>query len=166
MPGRKRPSFTISGAGSSSVNLIDGASTALLDGAKITLVEDNAGNAGKLNVSAADSSFIGAWSGAAAISWKTFMTEQNWNNKSVGLAGTVGVNMVNADVASIIRNSTINNAGSITNTADKSGALLRPVLAWPLKKEAQAAAIITAVRLLYPLTLLKRYLCCNAGQYG
>ena len=132
--GQKRPSFTISGAGSSSVNLIDGASTALLDGAKITLVEDNAGNAGKLNVSAADSSFIGAWSGAAAISWKTFMTEQNWNNKSVGLAGTVGVNMVNADVASIIRNSTINNAGSITNTADKSGALVAAGLGMAVEK--------------------------------
>lgn len=132
--GQKRPSFTISGAGSSSVNLIDGASTALLDDAKITLVEDNAGNAGKLNVSAADSSFIGAWSGAAAISWKTFMTDQNWSNKSVGFAGTVGVNMVNTDVASIIRNSTINNAGSITNTADKSGALVAAGLGMAVEK--------------------------------
>lgn len=132
--GQKRPSFTISGAGSSSVNLIDGASTALLDGAKITLVGDNAGNAGKLNVSAADSSFIGAWSGAAAISWKTFMTDQNWSNKSVGFAGTVGVNMVNTDVASIIRNSTINNAGSITNTADKSGALVAAGLGMAVEK--------------------------------
>ena len=132
--GQKRPSFTISGAGSSSVNLIDGASTALLDGAKITLVADNAGNAGKLNVSAADSSFIGAWSGAAAISWKTFMTDQNWSNKSVGFAGTVGVNMVNTDVASIIRNSTINNAGSITNTADKSGALVAAGLGMAVEK--------------------------------
>ena len=132
--GQKRPSFTISGAGSSSVNLIDGASTALLDGAKITLVEDNAGNAGKLNVSAADSSFIGAWSGAAAISWKTFMTDQNWSNKSVGFAGTVGVNMVNTDVASIICNSTINNAGSITNTADKSGALVAAGLGMAVEK--------------------------------
>lgn len=132
--GQKRASFTISGAGSSSVNLIDGASTALLDGAKITLTEDNAGNAGKLNVSAADSSFIGAWSGAAAISWKTFMTDQNWSNKSVGFAGTVGVNMVNTDVASIIRNSTINNAGSITNTADKSGALVAAGLGMAVEK--------------------------------
>lgn len=132
--GQKRPSFTISGAGSSSVNLIDGASTALLDGAKITLVEDNASNAGKLNVSAADSSFIGAWSGAAAISWKTFMTDQNWSNKSVGFAGTVGVNMVNTDVASIICNSTINNAGSITNTADKSGALVAAGLGMAVEK--------------------------------
>lgn len=132
--GQKRASFTISGAGSSSVNLIDGASTALLDGAKITLTEDNAGNAGKLNVSAADSIFIGAWSGAAAISWKTFMTDQNWSNKSVGFAGTVGVNMVNTDVASIIRNSTINNAGSITNTADKSGALVAAGLGMAVEK--------------------------------
>lgn len=122
--GQKLPSVTISAAGSSSVNLIDGASTALLDGAKITLAKDDAGNAGKLNVSAADSSFIGAWGGAAAISWKTMMTEQNWNNKSIDLAGTVGVNMVNNDVASIISSSTINKAGSITNTADKSGALV------------------------------------------
>lgn len=132
--GQQRALFTISGAGSSSVNLIDGASTALLDGAKITLEKDNAGNAGKLNVSAEDSSFIGAWSGAAAISWKTFMTEQNWNNKSVALAGTVGVNMVNTDVASIISNSTINNAGSITNTADKSGALVAAGLGMAVEK--------------------------------
>ena len=132
--GQERASFTISGAGSSSVNLIDGASTALLDGAKITLTEDKAGNAGKLNVSAADSSFIGAWGGAAAISWKTFMAEQNWNNKSVALAGTVGVNMVNTDVASIIRSSTINNAGSITNTADKSGALVAAGLGMAVEK--------------------------------
>ena len=132
--GQQRASFTISGAGSSSVNLIDGASTALLDGAKITLEKDNAGNAGKLNVSAEDSSFIGAWSGAAAISWKTMMTEQNWNNKSVALAGTVGVNMVNTDVASIIRSSTINNAGSITNNADKSGALVAAGLGMAVEK--------------------------------
>ena len=132
--GQERASFTISGAGSSSVNLIDGASIALLDGAKITLAKDDAGNAGKLNVSAEDSSFIGAWSGAAAISWKTFMTEQNWNNKSVALAGTVGVNMVNTDVASIISNSTINNAGSITNTADKSGALVAAGLGMAVEK--------------------------------
>ncbi len=132
--GQQRATFTISGAGSSSVNLIDGTSTALLDGAKITLEKDDAGNAGKLNVSAEDSSFIGAWSGAAAISWKTFMTEQNWNNKSVALAGTVGVNMVNTDVASIIRSSTINNAGSITNTADKSGALVAAGLGMAVEK--------------------------------
>lgn len=132
--GQKRPSFSISGAGSSSVNLIDGASTALLDGAKITLSNDTAGNAGKLNVSASDSSFIGAWSGAAAISWKTFMTGQNWENKSVGFAGSVGVNMVNTDAASIISNSTINNAGSITNTADKSGALVAAGLGMAVEK--------------------------------
>ena len=132
--GQKRPSFSISGAGSSSVNLIDGASTALLDGAKITLSNDTAGNAGKLNVSATDSSFIGAWSGAAAISWKTFMTGQNWENKSVGFAGSVGVNMVNTDAASIINNSTINNAGSITNTADKSGALVAAGLGMAVEK--------------------------------
>lgn len=132
--GQQRPSFSISGAGSSSVNLIDGASTALLDGAKITLSNDTAGNAGKLNVSASDSSFIGAWSGAAAISWKTFMTGQNWENKSVGFAGSVGVNMVNTDAASIISNSTINNAGSITNTADKSGALVAAGLGMAVEK--------------------------------
>lgn len=132
--GQKRPSFSISGAGSSSVNLIDGASTALLDGAKITLSNDTGGNAGKLNVSATDSSFIGAWSGAAAISWKTFMTGQNWENKSVGFAGSVGVNMVNTDAASIIRSSTINNAGSITNTADKSGALVAAGLGMAVEK--------------------------------
>lgn len=132
--GQKLPSLTISGAGSSSVNLIDGASTALLDGAKITLAKDDVGNAGKLKVSAEDSSFIGAWGGAAAISWKTMMTEQNWDNKSVALAGTVGVNMVNTDVASIIRSSTINNAGSITNTADKSGALVAAGLGMTVEK--------------------------------
>lgn len=132
--GQKRPLFSISGAGSSSVNLIDGASTALLDGAKITLSNDTGGNAGKLNVSATDSSFIGAWSGAAAISWKTFMTGQNWENKSVGFAGSVGVNMVNTDAASIIRSSTINNAGSITNTADKSGALVAAGLGMAVEK--------------------------------
>ncbi len=138
--GQKLPSVTISGAGSSSVNLIDGASTALLDGVKITLANDNAGNAGKLNVSATDSSFIGAWSGAAAISWKTFMTGQNWENKSVGFAGSVGVNMVNTDAASIIRGSTINNAGSITNTADKSGALVAAGLGMAVEKSGETGS--------------------------
>lgn len=138
--GQQRPSFSISGAGSSSVNLIDGASTALLDGVKITLANDNAGNAGKLNVSATDSSFIGAWSGAAAISWKTFMTGQNWENKSVGFAGSVGVNMVNTDAASIIRGSTINNAGSITNTADKSGALVAAGLGMAVEKSGETGS--------------------------
>lgn len=138
--GQQRPSFTISGAGSSSVNLIDGASTALLDGAKIILSKDNEDNAGKLNVSASDGSFIGAWSGAAAISWKTFMTEQNWSNKSVGFAGAVGVNLTNTDVASIISNSTINNAGSITNTANKSGALVAAGLGMAVEKAGESGS--------------------------
>lgn len=132
--GQKMPSLTVSGAGSSSVNIIDGTTTAILHNADIVLNADDNNNQGSLTVKAKDESFIGAWSGAAGISWKTAEGEQNQGSTSVGVAGTVGVNKTDTDVAAIIEYSKIDFAGSIVNAAEKSGAIVAAGLGLSVEK--------------------------------
>ena len=138
--GQKLPSFTVAGAGSASVNLVAGKTAAVIDGANVKLHQatvDEAAKAGAVNVQAVDDSFIGAWGGAAGISWKNTTTEQNWSNKSVGLAGAVAVNETDTGVVSLIKDSTINEAGSISNVAKKSGALVAAGLGIAVAKSGE-----------------------------
>ena len=118
--GAKLPSLSITGAGSASVNLVEGTTSSLVDGAHIQLD----GNSPQFNVAAEDDSFIGAWSGAAAITWKQAVTEQNWDNKNVGLSGAVAVNRTDTAAVSRISNTEISGAASIVNAAKKGGALV------------------------------------------
>ena len=118
--GAKLPSLSITGAGSASVNLVEGTTSSLVDGAHIQLD----GNSPQFNVAAEDDSFIGAWSGAAAITWKQAVTEQNWENKNVGLSGAVAVNQTDTAAVSRISNTEISGAASIVNAAKKGGALV------------------------------------------
>ena len=138
--GQKLPSFTLSGAGSASVNLMEKNTAAYLDGASVTITDK-----GSLNVGAKDSSFTGAWSGSGAISWKTTTTQQNQNNTSAVIGGAAAVNNVNSNVQSIISDSTIKDAGLISNSADKSGALVAAGLGVGFSKEGEdKGAKITA----------------------
>ena len=130
--GQKLSSFTVSGAGSVSLNFVDKNTAAYIDGANVTITDaDN----GALNVKAKDDSFTGAWGGAGALSWKTTTTEQNQNNMSAVIGGAAAVNEVNSNVQSIIRSSDIVNASSIVNAADKSGALVAAGLGISASKE-------------------------------
>ena len=67
----KAPKVQIAGAGSFSLNLIDAETEAKLDGAHVKLFKNASDTtAGDVNMKAEDASFLGAWSGAAAVTWK------------------------------------------------------------------------------------------------
>lgn len=131
--GAKLPSLSIAGAGSASVNLVDGKTASLVDGAQVNL----SGDSTALQVGAEDDSFIGAWGGAAAITWKQSVTDQNWNNKNVGLAGAVAVNLTDTAAISRISGTTIEGADAIVNTAKKGGALVAAGLGLSAAKAGQ-----------------------------
>lgn len=69
------PSFSIAGSGSVSMNMLDNATQAIVDNAKITM------NDGNINVTARDALYAGAYSGAAALQWKSGGSA---SDKSVG----------------------------------------------------------------------------------
>ena len=115
-------SINIAGAGSASVNLLDKNTGALIEGANITL-HQNANNSqgSSLSVDAKDEGFVGAWSGSAGITWKTTTVAEN-RQPSVGIAGAVGMNLLDSSVQSAIADSVITNVDTITNTAASEGA--------------------------------------------
>ena len=134
--GTDLPSLSLAGAGSASVNVVDSETAALVENAVVSL--HPAGDAAAaMTVAAEDSGFIGAWSGAGALTWKQSVTETNWNNKNVGLAGAVAVNDAGSTVTALIRGSSIDGASSISNTAKKDGALVAAGLGLAAAKAGQ-----------------------------
>ncbi|MGP1575873.1 hypothetical protein, partial [Selenomonas sp.] len=68
---KKMPGVQLAGAGSFSLNTLKAETEAKLDGAHVTLVKNPSDMAaGNVNMKAEDASFLGAWSGAAAVAWK------------------------------------------------------------------------------------------------
>lgn len=108
----------ISGAGSASVNLVQGDTAALLEG--VTVKAD--GNEKTVSVSASDESMIGAYSGAAAL--KKQGASANASKFGGTLAGAVGFNGVKTGVTAQIKDTTINGASSIKNIAAREGAVV------------------------------------------
>lgn len=129
--GQDLPKFSIDGAGSVSVNIVNGDTGAILEGAKITAAK---GTNDTLKVQAQDSSLLAAASGAAAIAWKTVGSVNNASSKTVGFAGAAAVNRADTDVVSLIRNSTVTNMDAVTNVARKDGALVAAGLGMSLQK--------------------------------
>ena len=127
--GQTMPSFTLAGAGSVSVNLSANQTKSALRDANVTLRtngEDMAAFANK----AADSMFLGAWSGGAALSFQNIKLKKNTSDSAttVGISGAVAVNSVTSDVLAQVKNSKIQEndhaqQGSFVNTAEKKGAL-------------------------------------------
>ena len=106
------PSFSIAGSGSISLNVLDNATEAIVDNAKITM------NDGNINVTARDALYAGAYSGAAALQWKKGGSA---DNTSVGFSGAAGVNDIDNAVIATIKNSTITDAGNIDTMALSGG---------------------------------------------
>lgn len=106
------PSFSIAGSGSVSLNVLDNATEAIVDNAKITM------NDGDINVTARDALYAGAYSGAAALQWKKGGSA---DNTSVGFSGAAGVNDIDNAVKATIKKSTISNAGKIDTMALSGG---------------------------------------------
>lgn len=107
------PSFSIAGSGSASMNMLDNATQAIVDNAKITMNGE-----GDVNVTARDTAYAGAYSGAAALQWKSGGSS---SDKAVGFAGAAGVNDIDNVVKAVVKNSTIENAGKFNTMALSGG---------------------------------------------
>ena len=120
--GKKSSSLpiNISGAGSASVNIVKGQTGALLEGIAVDLNNNN------LNVSAEDDSFIGAYSGAAALQKQG---QKQGSGASDTLVGAIGYNQIEKETSAQIKDTTINNVSAITNKAMNGGAALAAGLA-------------------------------------
>ena len=112
----------LSGAGSGSVNLVQGNTAALLEGVQVKAADKQ----NTVSVSAADKSMIGAYSGAAALK-----KQGAGNSSKFGgtLAGAVAYNGVKTGVIAQIKDAAITDAQSITNLAAREGAVVAAGLA-------------------------------------
>ena len=111
------PSFSIAGSGSVSVNILDNATQAIVDNAKITM-QKTGDTKGDINVTARDALYAGSYSGAAALQWKSGGSK---SDQSVGFSGAAGVNDIDNAVKAIVKNSTITNAGEFNTMALSGG---------------------------------------------
>ena len=107
------PSFSIAGSGSVSLNVLDNATEAIVDNAKITMNGE-----GDVNVTARDTAYAGAYSGAAALQWKSGGSA---SDTSAGFSGAAGVNDIDNVVKAVVKNSTIENAGEFNTMALSGG---------------------------------------------
>ena len=111
------PSFSIAGSGSVSLNSLNNATEAVVDNVNITMQSTSNVN-GDISVTARDTLYAGAYSGAAALQWKKGGSA---DNTSVGFSGAAGVNDIDNAVKATIKNSTIRNAGKIDTMALSGG---------------------------------------------
>lgn len=111
------PSFSIAGSGSVSLNVLDNATEAIVDNAKI-IMKKTGEDKGDINVTARDALYAGAYSGAAALQWKSGGSS---SDKAVGFAGAAGVNDIDNVVKAVVKNSTIENAGKFNTMALSGG---------------------------------------------
>ena len=160
-----KSSVNVAGAGSVAINLLDGETGAFVDNVNIQVQQDTSGKDGTVTVGASDSLFDGALAGAAAVNWFTkggglsgggtpstggtpvtqAASGSSGGNTEVSVGGAAGVSVLNRNVSSVISNSEITNAGSITNTAEKSGAEIAAGLGLAVAKSSDTSATNVAV---------------------
>ena len=102
------PSFALAGAGSVSLNMVSDDTQAIIDGANVKLEND-----GTLEAGARDTSFVGAFSGGAAISMRKGQSQ----GTSAAFSGAVGVNKIDNIIESAVKNSTVEGLKSMDVTA-------------------------------------------------
>lgn len=108
----------MTGAGSFAINQVDGMTLAMVDNTVIQPLDS--GSLDSVNVKSEDSLFAGAWAGGAAINAHTGVAAGGSREYTAGIA--VAYNEFDRDVTSLISNTTITRAGTITNTANRKGA--------------------------------------------
>ncbi len=111
------PSFSIAGSGSVSLNSLNNATEAIVDNVNITM-QPTSNKKGDISVTARDTLYAGAYSGAAALQWKKGGSA---DNTSVGFSGAAGVNDIDNAVKATIKKSTISNEGKIDTMALSGG---------------------------------------------
>jgi len=137
--GKELPSISIGGAGSVAISLGDADTKAEVKGATVTLAKDS--KPGDLSVHATDTSYTGAYAGAAGIAWNNHTGANNENSRTVGVAGAVGWVSGENTVLASVKDSTV--TGSIDNKAEKSGAGVGAGLGLALAKGGSAAGSST-----------------------
>ena len=111
------PSFSIAGSGSVSLNSLNNATEAVVDNVNITM-QPTSNKKGDISVTARDTLYAGAYSGAAALQWKSGGSS---SDKAVGFAGAAGVNDIDNVVKAVVKESTIENAGKFNTMALSGG---------------------------------------------
>ncbi|WP_278674241.1 hypothetical protein, partial [Acidaminococcus fermentans] len=125
------PSFSLAGAGSLSLNLVDDTTQAVVDGATVKLDGD-----GAMSVGARDTAYVGAYSGGAAISLRKGKGSKD--NTSVAFSGAVGMNSIDNSIAAAMRNSTLTGVKSLDIEALSGGTSVAAGTALALTKSGQA----------------------------
>ena len=125
------PSFSLAGAGSLSLNLVDDTTQAVVDGATVNLNND-----GTMSVGARDTAYVGAYSGGAAISLRKGKGSKD--NTSVAFSGAVGMNSIDNTIEAAVRNSTLTGVKSLDIEALSGGTSVAAGTALALTKSGQA----------------------------
>ena len=127
-------------AGSVSVNDFDSRTDAVLETPKVTLHAPTTAtpNAGHLKINAADSGFVGAISGAAAVAFH--ITQSEDPNPGARLAGAVALNNITRDTVTEIFGTNIVNAVEIGNYANSSGTQVAAGLSagWSIEEKSSS----------------------------
>lgn len=127
------PSFSIAGAGSASVNLVENTTKAILSDATVEIKDG-----GNVTVGARDAAFTGAWSGAAGMSFRKGSSEDS--GTSVAVAGAVALNQIDNTVEAKIANTRIDEAGSIDVAAVSGGTQIAAGIGATLTKDSTQGA--------------------------
>lgn len=125
------PSFSLAGAGSLSLNLVEDTTQAVVDGATVNLNND-----GAMNVGARDTAYVGAYSGGAAISLRKGKGSKD--NTSVAFSGAVGVNSIDNTIEAAVRNSKLTGVKNLDIEALSGGTSVAAGTALALTKSGQA----------------------------
>ncbi|WP_231923536.1 beta strand repeat-containing protein, partial [Gallibacterium genomosp. 3] len=130
----------ISVAGSVGVNIISGKTASFLNGVNVVLEKDNKNGSKEtaLDVTSNDTVFIGAWTGAGAVS------SNKDSGSAVGVSGSVAVNSLNRDVLSAVSESRINGIQNMSVESLKDGVVAAFGLSAAVAKAQQGTSVAVA----------------------
>ena len=133
----------VDAAGSVAWNYVKDETDASIDNVQIELLRpEGANKTTGVDIMAEDSSYIGAYSGAAALSKFGFAAEEGSSTKVQGmLSGAIAVNDVYKSTTSALRRAELNNADNVTNLAQNSGAQAAAGLAMGVELGKRAGSV-------------------------
>lgn len=133
----------VDAAGSVAWNYVKDETDASIDNVQIELLRSAGANKTTgVDIMAEDSSYIGAYSGAAALSKFGFAAEDGSSTKFQGmLSGAIAVNDVDKSTTSALRRAELNNADNVTNLAQNSGAQAAAGLAMGVELGKRAGSV-------------------------
>lgn len=133
----------VDAAGSVAWNYVKDETDASIDNVQIEMLPPKGANKNiGVDIMAEDSSYIGAYSGAAALSKFGFAAEEGSSTKFQGmLSGAIAVNDVYKSTTSALRHAELNNAYNVTNLAQNSGAQAAAGLAMGVELGKRAGSV-------------------------